>query len=105
MEPPAGPSAPACKLHVSETEGANEKTRTERKIAELVPSLHLLALLHRRVDAPDHHRADAHAHHPPKLRAIDRHDLAHVLPVHVQRGADRLRLRNETYTSVKARPH
>lgn len=67
--------------------------RTECVVCELLPTLHVLAPLHR-LDVPNHHCADAYRHHMPKLRAVDWHDLSGVLSVHVKRGTNGLRLRN-----------
>lgn len=72
------------------------RRRTEREVSKLLAALDLLALLDRRVDAPDHHRADAHAHDAAELRAVDRDDLPHVLAVDVERSPDSLGLGRRT---------
>lgn len=99
----------ACDTHATEKtlepeSRANQKKvqRTERKVPKLLTSLDKVALRHRRLDTADHHRADTHRHDAPKLRAVDRHDLAHVLAINVQRRPDRLRLQ-QTFKRVSQR--
>ena len=76
--------------------------RTEGEVSKLIPSLDVVALLHRGVYAPNHHRTDTHAHDAAKLRAVDRHDLTDILAVYIQRRSDSLRL-IRAKDSVRAR--
>jgi hypothetical protein len=73
-------------------ECAKGDERTEGKVAKLLPALDLLALGLGRVDAADHHRADADGHDAPELRTVDGHDLPCVLAVDVERRSYGLRL-------------
>jgi len=70
---------------------SRDHRRTKGKIPELLPPLHIISLIHRRLDTPHHHRANAHRHHPPEMRAVDGHDLAYVFPIHIERASDGLR--------------
>lgn len=60
----------------------------------------MLPLIHRRLNAPHHHRTDTDRHDASELRTVNRHDPARVLPIHVQGTANRLRL--STIPSVNA---
>lgn len=77
---------------------------TERKVSKLLPALDEIALLDRRLDASDHHGADADGHDAAELRTVDGHDLPRVLSVDVQRRPDRLRLQRNGQHAPLYRP-
>lgn len=68
------------------------KQPTKREIPQFLATRDVLPLMHCRLDAPHHHRTDTDDHDAPKLRTLDRHDPAHVFPIHVQGTANCLRL-------------
>jgi hypothetical protein len=82
---------------------------TESEITKLLPTLRILALLHRRLATAHHHRTNAHPHHMPKLWAVDWHDLARVLAVNTKRRVDDWRLKNceqiSTFSSQERRTY
>ena len=69
-----------------------DRKLTKRKIPQFLTTRDLVALVHRRVDAPHHHRTDADRHDASKLCTRNRNNLACVLPVHIQGTPNRLRL-------------
>lgn len=65
----------------------NNKLLTKREISKLLPPRDPFALLHGRLDAPDHHRANAYRKHASELWTVNGHDLARVFTVDVEGGA------------------
>ena len=60
-----------------------QKNHTKGEVAKLLSARHMLALPNGRDDAPNHHRPDAYRENAPEYWAVDGHNFAGVLAVHV----------------------
>lgn len=76
------------KDHLAAFKQQHERAPAKFEVAQLLAAADLLTLATRDDGAADHHGADADDHDAAKLGRVDGHDDAHVLAVHVQRGAD-----------------
>ncbi len=89
-------SRPTLKKSTHYTSSRNfqdERTKlTKCEITEFLPSLHSVSFLKRCLDAPYHHRTNAHSEHSAKLRTVDRNDLPCVFAIYVKCGSNGLRL-------------
>jgi hypothetical protein len=82
----------------------HSKGRTKGKVAKFLATSDYISLFYSRDDASHHHRTDADVEHAAKGRTVNGHDLADVLAIDVECGADGLGLKkvNQERKNVRA---
>jgi hypothetical protein len=66
--------------------------RTKGKVSKFLATSDIIPLVHSEVDAPYHHRTNADIEYPTKGRTVNGDDLADILAIDIECGADGLGL-------------
>lgn len=67
--------------------------RTKGKEAKFLATSNSVSLFNSEIDAPHHHCTDANVEYTAEDWTVNGHDLADVLAIDIERGADGLRLK------------
>lgn len=72
--------------------GQDSLPRTESKVTIFLSTSDIVSLVNSGGNASHHHRTDADIEYTAKGRTVDGHDLADILAIDIERGADSLGL-------------
>jgi hypothetical protein len=68
--------------------------RTKGKVAKFLSTSDSVSLVNSEIDAPHHHCTDANVKYAAKDRTVNGKDLADILAIDIERGADGLGLKD-----------